>query len=184
MPSTLPGEQPLALSPCPGCGFDYDATPVADARRIIRDGTTTMGTVLGGEVTALRRRPKPEVWSPLEYGAHVRDVLAAERERVILALLEDTPHFAPLHRDERVHPLRYNDEDPASVVAGLTMGAALLIRLGRDLTVAQFTRPCLYDLPAPTVVDVAWVFAHTAHEVHHHLGDAARGMDPPSGGGR
>jgi hypothetical protein len=178
---TSPAEQPLALSPCPGCGFDYDATPVDDARRIIHRGTAAAGTLLGGDATLLRRRPAPNVWSPLEYGAHMRDVLTAQRERVILAVIEDVALFAPLHRDERVSLLRYNDERPA-VAAALILGAELLW-LGGGLTDAQLERRCTYDLPEPTQVDAAWVFVHTAHEVHHHLGDMERGMDRAAGGG-
>jgi DinB superfamily len=116
---------------------------------------------------------------PSEYGAHLRDVLAAQRERVIQAVLEDAPHFAPLHRDERVSLLRYNDESPQRVAAALGVGAGLLDGLLGVLTQEQLARPCVYDLPEPTPVDVGWVFVHTAHEVHHHLMDIESGLSGP-----
>lgn len=173
--------QPLALSPCPGCGYDYGATTIGDALEIVRDEVPVTGARIVGAPSLRRRRPAPDVWSPLEYGAHLRDVVIAQRERVILALLEEAPHFAQLHRDERATLLRYNEEDAEQVAAGLAVNGRLLCRLGGTLTTAQLRRTCTYDLPAPTPVDVEWVFVHTAHEVRHHLGDIERGLSDPRG---
>ena len=39
------------------------------------------------ENPAVEVRPAPDVWSPLEYGAHVRDVYAMTSERLDLLLL-------------------------------------------------------------------------------------------------
>jgi hypothetical protein len=42
----------------------------------------------------VRRRPEPSVWSPLEYGCHVRDVHHTMTRRVRLMLEQDEPTFA------------------------------------------------------------------------------------------
>jgi hypothetical protein len=182
-PERLAWEQALALSPCPGCGFDYEAHTTADALDQIATGSAALCAILGGsalpgaDVLELRRRPSPETWSGLEYCCHVRDVLIAERERAILALLADHPHFTPLYREQRVALAHYNEEPPSALARGLEGAASLLGWLYRDLSDAQLERACIYDLPDPTEVDVGWLVVHTAHEVVHHLGDVERGAE-------
>ena len=49
---------------------------------------------------AVGARPEPAVWSPLEYGCHVRDVYVLFDERLELMLAEDEPTFANWDQDE------------------------------------------------------------------------------------
>src|SRR4051794_26746161 len=59
--------------PCAECGFDagdYDDREIASA---ILATAATWRAVLGRD--DVRERPNDHTWSPLEYGAHVRDVL-------------------------------------------------------------------------------------------------------------
>ena len=49
---------------------------------------------------AVRERPEPDVWSPLEYGAHVRDVYRLFDARLVQMLTEDEPTFANWDQDE------------------------------------------------------------------------------------
>jgi DinB superfamily len=168
--------QPLALSPCPGCAYDYDATTTDAARRLVVESAEEARVLLLDAPPRLRWRPEPEVWSPLEYGCHLRDVLLAERERLVLALVSDGPHFDPLYRDERVALLRYADENPQRLADALVLAAQLFDWVAQSLDAGQLKRRCTYDLPAATQVDMAWVIVHTAHEMHHHLGDIRRGL--------
>jgi hypothetical protein len=58
--------------PCPECGFDGSAvshTEVAD--RIWADAEEWPRRLRAPDVTV---RPRPSVWSALEYGCHIRDV--------------------------------------------------------------------------------------------------------------
>ena len=48
---------------------------------------------------AVAARREPGVWSPLEYGAHVRDVYRLFDERLALMLAEDEPTFANWDQD-------------------------------------------------------------------------------------
>ena len=43
---------------------------------------------------------------------HVRDVFLVQRDRLYTALVEDTPTFTPMYRDQRVTLARYNAQDP------------------------------------------------------------------------
>ena len=44
---------------------------------------------LTADADALRHRSAPDVWSPLEYACHVRDVLGVQRERMLRTQAED-----------------------------------------------------------------------------------------------
>jgi hypothetical protein len=59
----------------------------------------------------------------LEYAGHVRDILFVQRERVLLALVEEVPTFVPMHRDERVPFVADNERDPAVVSEELAVAA-------------------------------------------------------------
>ncbi|MBD3914678.1 hypothetical protein [Nocardioides hwasunensis] len=59
--------------PCPECGFDPAAQGLADLPGLFRDTATTWSEVLARPDAG--ERPSPEVWSALEYGCHVRDVV-------------------------------------------------------------------------------------------------------------
>src|SRR5919112_2502352 len=65
---------------------------------------------------AVEVRPEPGVWSPLEYGCHVRDVYQVFDERVALLLAEDHASFANWDQNETAVLKRYADAD-AEVVA-------------------------------------------------------------------
>ena len=110
----------------------------------------------------------------MEYSCHVRDVLLAQRERVLLALVVDRPDFAPIFRDERAALARYNEDDPDGVVGELDVAAQLMARLYAGLSSAQLSRPCIYSYPTPAERSLAWVGHHTLHEGRHHLQDLGR----------
>jgi hypothetical protein len=55
------------------------------------------------------------VWSPLEYGAHVRDVYRLFDARLVQMLTEDTPSFANWDQDETAIKERYSEQDPELV---------------------------------------------------------------------
>ena len=175
MPADAAGNEPLAIPPCPGCGYDYGTT-VEEARRVITDGASTASQLLQSSSPRVTERPGPQVWSPLEYAAHVRDLFTVQRDRVILALVADNPHFTPMYRDERAGLARYAEEAPTEVSATLVSAARLLDWLYQGLDPGQLARPCMYNLPGPTQVDVGFVLVHTAHEMHHHLDDMRRGL--------
>lgn len=171
-----------AVDRCAECGFVYVELPrerIAEALRTV--AAQYRARLLGTGVDALRRRPAPDVWSPLEYASHVRDVLAVQRERVMLALLHDAPTFTSMRRDERVVEQRDNESDPA-VVAGQVVGAAdVLASLVDSLAPDEWARVGVYPWPERTVRDVEWIGRHTVHEEVHHLFDLARALQGPAG---
>lgn len=121
-----------------------------------------------------RRRPAPATWSPLEYTCHLRDAFLAQRERAVVALIEDGPTFTRIYRDERVESTGYDEDDAESALAGLDVAATLLARIYRRMSPEQMARPCNYNLPTAGMVDLTWVGRHSVHEGEHHLLDISR----------
>jgi hypothetical protein len=157
---------------CGECGFEYDLGQTQDAGAAIIAATRELRGLLLIESTAdLRARRRSEVWSPLEYACHVRDVLLVQRERVLQARREECPSLTPMGRDERVDHDGYADQRPDDVARQMSDAARLfanvLSRLGPD----DWDRTVVYSYPAPSERTVGWVAVHTLHEVRHHLGD-------------
>jgi hypothetical protein len=98
---------------CLECGFDASQHPKER---------------LGAEIRALapryrefltrndaKDRPSPEVWSALEYSAHVRDVFRIFLERLNLMLTKDDPTFLNWNQDETAVAERYGGQEPRTV---------------------------------------------------------------------
>lgn len=165
------------------CGFVYDAVENSSVPAALRTACATVADLLRRPelAPAVPVRPAPDVWSALEYAGHLRDVCLAQRDRVLLALVVDTPSFVPIYRDERVALAHYNEDEPGLVADELVMAADLFARLLGRLGPAELARSCLYNYPEPKERDVGWVGRHTLHEAIHHLADVRRVLDLVAG---
>ena len=72
-----------------------------------------------GSYTDVTVRPNDSTWSKLEYSAHVRDVFALYLTRLRLMLAEDDPLFDNWDQDVTAIAEKYNEQDPAVVLAAL-----------------------------------------------------------------
>lgn len=160
---------------CGECGFAYDGLSIPDAPSTFRAMAERIAEdLMSGDDAAVRMRPVAGTWSMLEYACHVRDTLLVQRERILLALVEDTPRFAPMYRDARVVDAGYDREARHDVVDGLAVGTHLLVKVVDHLSDAQLARRCIYGYPEPRERDVAWVIRHSVHELVHHEMDVRR----------
>ncbi len=159
------------MADCDRCGFHYRLAEAEAAGPRIRTGAAALAALLGRAGAGVRTRPAADVWSPLEYACHVRDMLLVQRERVLLVRREDRPRFTPMGRDERVEHDGYADQRPDDVARQLTDAAALfanvLARLGPD----DWERTATYNYPVVEQRSLRWIAEHTRHEVAHHLLD-------------
>jgi DinB superfamily len=162
---------------CDECGFTYELGQAEVAGPAIVETVARLAASLagadraGGDVAARRR---PELWSPLEYACHVRDVLLVQRERALAARRRDRPAFEPMGRDERVEHDGYADQDPADVVRQLADAALMFANVLSRLPAADWERPLIYSYPERAERSVRWLAVHTVHEVRHHLLDIDR----------
>ena len=158
---------------CEECGFTYDLDRSSSAAADVVALAGQIADVVGGDECDVHQRPERSVWSILEYGCHVRDVLLVQRERVLDARRTDLPSFRPMGREERADHDGYAEQDPTVVARELRDAAAMfanvLDRLGRD-----WDRTLVYNYPVRAERSLRWVAVHTVHECRHHLQDVER----------
>jgi hypothetical protein len=160
----------VGVDHCDQCGFDYDSVAVEELPGRLEGAGPRYGAALAA-IREPRRRPEPEVWSPLEYTCHVRDVLRVQGERLELALRTDEPEFVPMGRDELVVTDAYNAQDPRVVMTELAAAATELARAFAALSPAQWDRTGIYNWPVAESRTMLWLGRHTVHEIEHHLMD-------------
>lgn len=120
-------------------------------------------------------RPRPDVWSPLEYGAHVRDVFGRFDARLVLMLTEDSPVFENWDQDEAARVGRYGEQDPEVVADELERAAQSFVARITELSPDQLRRPGRRSDGAEfTVTSVLQYFLH---DVVHHLWDVTGQQD-------
>lgn len=156
-------------SACQECGFDPGAVAPTDLPRLIRQATSPWADVLARPDA--RTRPAPTVWSPVEYAAHVRDVLVLFAQRAWLIRREDSPTFANWDQDATAIQDRYWEQDPAVVaeqIQAATEPAAAAFaevqpgewdRRGTRSNGSQFT--------------LASLGTYFLHDIAHHVWDVA-----------
>ena len=155
---------------CPECGFAYELDAASGSAKVIVVGAGEIAAILTNGNDIARRRQR-EVWSPLEYGCHVRDVLLVQRERVLAALRTDCPAPEPMGRDERALHDGYAEQQPVDVARQLNDAALMFANVLARLDDAGWERTLIYNYPTPSERSLRWVAVHTEHEVRHHLGD-------------
>lgn len=159
---------------CDDCGFVYDLDTAPQVPALLSEYAQRYRELLSAPVGALARRPAPDVWSPLEYACHVRDVLIVQRERLLAARRTDDPVAEPMGRDERAEHDGYAQQRPADVARQLADAAALLRNALERLTPQDWQRTLVYNYPQRAQRSLRWLAVHTLHELHHHLQDARR----------
>ena len=153
---------------CAECRFVYDLGRAEIVRRLNADAEGFAARMAELDDTAARRRPTPDVWSPLEYACHVRDMLRIQRDRVELIQREDDPTLVPMGRDERGIEDRYNEQQPGAVAGELLAAARSLSDVLDTLGRAGWRRTAWYTYPTTELRTVEWIGNHTVHELQHH----------------
>lgn len=124
---------------CPDCGYDANTVAGPDVAAMLRDQAARWPGVLARPEA--RVRPNDDTWSPLEYGAHVRDVLRLGHYRVALMLENDDPEFPNWNQDEAAVVERYNEQDPATVATELLDAAEAFADQLDGVRGVQWDRP-------------------------------------------
>jgi hypothetical protein len=155
--------------PCPECGFDASAVNVQAAGDEVRRIAAAWEEPLTRPT--VRVRPTPSVWSPLEYGCHVRDVFALFDRRLELMLTEHDPQFDNWDQDRTAVEDAYGSQDPAQVLAALVeAGERLAARLDA-VSGGQWSRPGRRSDGAAFSVDS--FVRYLLHDPVHHLRDVS-----------
>jgi len=154
--------------PCPECGLDTGSFSREAIPAMVTANAESWQSVLG--MPGVAERPRPDKWSPLEYGCHVRDVFRLFDYRLGLMITQDDPLFENWDQDASAVADGYASQDPASVAAQLAEAATAIadsfaavsgdqwLRTGRrsdgaGFTVETFGRYFMHD-PVHHLYDV------------------------------
>src|SRR3984957_575544 len=124
---------------CPECGFDTQSFAREEIPAMIRANAAEWRAPLAAPDAAGRSRP--DRWSALEYGCHVRDVFQLYDYRLGLMLTEDDPLYPNWDQDETAMDDQYFAQDPAVVAGELVAAADALADHFAALSGDQWGRP-------------------------------------------
>jgi hypothetical protein len=157
-------------APCIECGYDAAKVSFRDVPGLVRSNAAAWPARLAEP--DVRTRPDDATWSPLEYGAHVRDVFRVFDGRLGLMLEQDAPTFANWDQDATAIDDDYGSQDPETVARELTDAAETLARAFESVDDSQLDRTGLRsDGSGFTVESLALYFVH---DPIHHLHDVQR----------
>jgi DinB superfamily len=157
--------------PCPECGFDPSTvhyTEIPD--RIRTDAEDWVRRLSGPDVTA---RPRPTVWSTLEYGCHIRDVHRIFNERVRMMLDEDEPRFPNWDQDATAIEDDYGSQDPSVVASELVDAADAVADTYTHVPAEAWSRRGLRS--NGNEFTVASIAIYHLHDIVHHAHDVDHG---------
>jgi hypothetical protein len=93
---------------CEICDISYPDTTLAEAIAAVEVLPARLGdTVKAVPAGTLRVRPSPEVWAPIEYLCHIRDVMVSSTVRLYRIRAEDIPSVEPMFNDLRAARFGY-----------------------------------------------------------------------------
>lgn len=154
--------------PCPECGFDTREIERSEVPELIRENASGWQEIFSTHPD-VRSRPRPGVWSPLEYACHVRDVFRLYEYRLGLMLAEDEPHYPNWDQDATAIEQRYAEQDPDRVIIELRLAAESIAAAFAKVAGAQWDRTGIRSDGAKFTVDT---FArYFVHDPVHHLND-------------
>lgn len=155
--------------PCPECGFAAAEIRAQDVPGLVRQSVARWAQVLADEPERLRARPRPDVWSPLEYSCHARDVFRRCDERMRLMLAEDGARFPNWDQDATAVEDRYGEQDPRQVADELAAWGETFAEHIDEVDGAQWERRGSRGDGAVFTVDS--FVRYVVHDVVHHLYD-------------
>lgn len=154
---------------CPECGFDASSVQPSDVAGRIRDDAADWVHRLAG--SGVKSRPRPDVWSTLEYGCHIRDVHRIFDHRVRLMLTEEDPRFPNWDQDETAIADDYGSQDPAVVATELFDAANIVADTYANVPAESWKRRGLRSNGSEFTI--ATISLYHLHDIVHHAHDVA-----------
>ena len=154
--------------PCPECGFDASTVPATEVAALIRANVADWQALHD----AGRIAPGPvdrTSWSSLEYACHVRDVYRRYDERTALMLELDDPLYPNWDQNASAVEERYEEQDPATVLADLAANGAVIAARLDDVQGEQWQRPGRRSDGSSFTLDT--ISRYLVHDPIHHIWD-------------
>ena len=168
----------MALSwTCPECGLVYDTISPLDAVLAVRTFPRRYRHLLthfdpDEDVDdVVRRKPSPDVWSALEYTAHVAEVLDLLAPTIRQIEAEDNPHLYFFDSDKQAQEQGYNNWPLLRVIGDLDSACADLSSAIEFVEPENWGRKGTFDWGEREAIDMA---RNAVHEGAHHLRDVEK----------
>ncbi|MEP6598487.1 MAG: DinB family protein [Actinomycetota bacterium] len=153
--------------PCPECRFDAATVTGRDVPELLRDAAARFQNALTRPDASTR--PSPDVWAPVEYGCHIRDVCLVFTERVEMMLSQDDPRFPNWDQDAAAIEGRYWAQDPAVVAVDLGNAAERAAGVFHQVREDQWQRTGVRSNGSLFTVDS--LGRYFVHDLLHHVHD-------------
>lgn len=163
--------------PCTDCGFDPSDHPRERLGKAIRRNALRWRPLLDRPLA--EQRPRPDQWSALEYGAHVRDVYTICLGRLQKMLAEDDPTFANWDQDATAVEDDYAGQDPFQVARALESAAIAFAEAYDAVEDTQWARTGTRSDGARFTVESFG--RYVLHDPMHHVWDVEQGYDALEG---
>ncbi len=178
-PATAAGEPDwfavVSSGHCEECGHTMGEGAASSLGSRLRDEAHRWSAVLRpADDHLVRRRPAPAVWSALEYGAHVRDVMAIFTDRILRTMTESEPELGWWDHEAAIDDGFANESDRHAVGDDLDENAARLAEVLSRVSGDQWERAATRRDHERFTVELMARFA--LHEVVHHRRDAERSL--------
>jgi hypothetical protein len=159
----------VTTRPCPDCGYDAATVDPSTIGSRVRAALPRWQAVAARPDAA--RRPGPDVWSPLEYACHVRDVLRTFDGRLEQMLAEDRTRFANWDQDTTAVESRYAEQDPAALPPQLADAAGRIAGRFDSVQGPQWERTA--ERSDGAQFTTASFGRYFLHDIEHHLYDVS-----------
>jgi DinB superfamily len=167
---------------CPQCGLHPGAMEQAQlGGALLESAAAWRAFLVTADDTHLRVIPGPGIFSPLQYGAHVRDIQRVYGDRILLMLREDSPVFPQFNPDEGEWD-EFNRLGAEDLADGIEAEAQRLAGIFADLRPQDWSRTMIRDGGTDGVYEftIAGLASYAVHESRHHLQDADGSLQPTS----
>ena len=163
---------------CPECGFDYQKVSPRDASGAVRTFPRRYRALLTqfddtDIEDVIRRRPAPDVWSALEYTAHVAQTIDLMAPNLRQIITEDNPFLYTFDPDLQAKEQSYNDWTLLQALGELESACADMSMAIEYVGSNEWNRVGTFDSGEREAIDVA---RDAVHEGAHHLRDIKRNL--------
>src|SRR6516164_5733284 len=159
---------------CPQCGENAAAMDRALlGPALLRSAEEWRRFLVDAEDGYLRKIPAPGIFSPIQYGAHVRDIQGVYADRILLMLQEENPVFPQFNPDEASWNA-FNEIEAVVLADQIRRQAQRLAEILAGLAPDDWSRTMIRDGGSDGVYSftVAGLASYAVHESRHHLRDA------------
>jgi DinB family protein len=174
-------QRPDGVWVCGECGFAYELTRAAVMERLSGSGAR-LRAAADAASDRYDTHPRPEIWTPRQYLAHMADWAEIIADRVEQILNHDRPMLALYDQDQLATERAYHTWDVQSSLDRFDAGAERVVRAVQAAAAPGWDRVGVRK--NVDEISVSMLANDLVHELEHHVHDVTSGpvtgSDPAS----